>query len=102
LPAQFSAIQSLLVDDFDKDGEMDVLAAGNWYSPDVMTGRYDASIGLLLKGDGKGNFAAVPAGKSGIWFKGDVRSMAPININNSNALIVAANSARLMIYKRNK
>ena len=52
--AQFSAINGMVVDDFDGDGNLDVLINGNDYSTEVSTGRYDALNGLLLReGDGK-------------------------------------------------
>ena len=44
--AQFSYIFGMLAEDFDDDGNQDVLLAGNFYVPEVETGRADASIGL--------------------------------------------------------
>ena len=37
-------------------------------------GKYDANYGLLLKGDGKGQFVSIPQRQSGFNLKGDIRS----------------------------
>jgi hypothetical protein len=98
LQAQFSAIQSILIDDYDGDGNLDALVAGNFYNPDFMTGRYDASIGLLLKGNGKGGFSPVPASQSGIHIPGDARRLQKIKIANKSAFIAGVNKGRLQVY----
>jgi hypothetical protein len=97
--AQVSTIQSFQVQDFDKDGNPDILVAGNFYSPDFMTGRYDASIGLLLKGDGKGGFMPLSSRESGVSLKGDVRSTEEIWIGKHKAIITGTNSGACKIYK---
>lgn len=102
LKAQFSSIQSMQVDDYNADGNLDVLVAGNFYSPDFMTGRYDASIGLVLLGDGKGSFKPLPASESGIHIKGDARALCSIKIKNKKAILAAANQGRLQVFTINK
>ncbi len=99
IKAQFSTIQTMVVQDFDKDGNLDVLTAGNFYSPDFVTGRYDASIGLLLNGDGRGNFKPVAASQSGIFLPGDIRAMAGLKVNRQAVWLVAANSGKLKAIK---
>ena len=74
---QISSINDMLVKDFDSDGHLDLLVAGNLYDSEVETPRNDASIGLLLRGDGKGNFEAVPVSKSGVRIIGEVRCLLP-------------------------
>ena len=76
--AQFSVIQSIQARDYDGDGNLDAFIAGNYFSPDYNTGRYDASYGLLLKGDGKGGFTPVPSSVSGISIVGDARSISSL------------------------
>jgi hypothetical protein len=56
LQAQVSVVNGMIADDFDGDGNLDVLINGNDFGTEVSVGRYDALNGLLLKGDGKGNF----------------------------------------------
>ena len=98
---QFAPIQSMKVLDFDKDGNLDILMTGNFYSPEFMTGRYDASIGLYVRGDGKGNFKAMTAAESGIRIQGDARVLADIKINNKPAFIAGVNKGKLQVYRVN-
>ena len=50
--AQISQLSGIVVDDFDGDGNLDVLLNGNDYGTDVSTGRYDA----LKRADAKGRW----------------------------------------------
>ena len=100
--AQFSTIQSMQVKDFNADGNLDILIAGNNYNPDFMIGRYDASGGLLLAGNGKGTFKAVPQNISGLCISGDARGTAFINIKGKSCLLAAINSGRLQVYQLSK
>lgn len=102
IEAQFSSMQSIRVGDFDGDGKLDAVIAGNSFNPDFMTGRYDASRGLLLKGNGKDGFTPVPVGKSGISIPADGRATALIKIKNSICILAAINSGRLKCFKLNK
>ena len=54
--AQLSSINAIEVDDYNKDGNLDMVVAGNMYASEVETPRNDASYGVFLAGDGKGNF----------------------------------------------
>lgn len=102
IEAQISVIQSIQVGDFDGDGKLDAIIVGNYFSPDYNTGRYDASYGLLLKGNGKGGFTPVPASISGISIVGDTRSTAFIRIKKLTCLLVAINSGKLKCFKLNR
>ena len=59
MEAQLSPMYGIAAEDFDKDGNIDILMGGNFYQSKPEVGIYDASYGILLKGDGKGNFTAV-------------------------------------------
>ena len=52
--AQFSTLQDMIIEDFDMDGDKDLLIAGNYFDREVETRRSDGSVGLLLLNDGKG------------------------------------------------
>ena len=54
--AQFSMINGMVTEDFDGDGNLDLLVNGNDYGTDVSVGRYDALNGLLMNGDGQNGF----------------------------------------------
>lgn len=95
--AQISAIRDFYIEDFDKDGNLDLVAIGNSYAPEVGTGRLDASVGLLLKGGGKGVFNVVNASKSGINIQGDTREVIKINGKNPFLLVSRQNEKFLRI-----
>ncbi|HEY6977253.1 MAG TPA: VCBS repeat-containing protein, partial [Chitinophagaceae bacterium] len=90
LAAQLAPVNAILPYDINDDGNMDLIIAGNEYEEDAMTGRYDASYGLVLEADGKGNFHPLNIVKSGFIVDGDVKDMKPVNIKNRGKLIVAA------------
>jgi len=50
-PAQISCINGIVADDFNKDGHLDLVVAGNLYVTEVETTRNDASYGQFLAGD---------------------------------------------------
>src|SRR5690606_11187249 len=50
--AQIAPVYGILIEDFDRDGNLDVLLSGNDHGSEIKAGRYDASKGLLLKGGG--------------------------------------------------
>lgn len=89
LPAgvQFSTVNASVVDDFNRDGNLDVIVAGNFYQLNIQMGRYDASFGCLLQGDGKGKFKIVPNKDSGIELRGEVRKLEKINVGDRSHYI---------------
>lgn len=92
LPAetQFAPVNTILCNDVDNDGKMDLLLAGNEYQADVMTGLYDASYGCYLHGDGKGNFTFVKPSISGLVLKGDVKDMKIIQTTGKQKILLSA------------
>jgi enediyne biosynthesis protein E4 len=62
-----------------------------------MTGQYDASIGLLLQGDGKGNFTPLSAARSGIHLTGEVQCMGKFQLQNRNTILCAINAGELQV-----
>jgi hypothetical protein len=99
LPAQFAPVFGMLANDYDGDGNLDVLLTGNSYATEVQTGRYDALPGLCLKGDGKGNFTPLPAARSGLLVDGDAKGLAELVLPGGKPLILsAANAGRLRCF----
>ena len=87
--AQISALNGMAVDDFDGDGNLDVLINGNDWGTEVTVGRYDALNGLLLRGDGKGNFVAQSILQSGIYIPGNGKGLVSLRSNENSYLIAA-------------
>ncbi|WP_289063452.1 VCBS repeat-containing protein [uncultured Zobellia sp.] len=100
--AQTSSINEILVDDFNKDGNLDILVAGNLYASEVETPRNDASHGLFLEGNGEGGFTPIAASESGFFVTGDVKHMAPIQVNSQSYILVAKNNDYLQFIAFNK
>jgi len=97
--AQLSSINQILVDDYDGDGNMDALIAGNLFVSEIETPRNDAGYGLFLKGNGKGNFTSVPVYNSGFFVPGDVKDMATIKVKGNKYIIAAKNNDFLQFIK---
>jgi len=99
--AQISSINKFVVDDFNSDGNLDVVLAGNLYNAEVETPRGDASFGLYLQGDGTGNFIPKTMMESGLKIVGDVRGMEQISIAGQKHLLVAKNDDMIQLIKVN-
>ncbi|MBC8151388.1 MAG: VCBS repeat-containing protein [Bacteroidetes bacterium] len=99
MAAQLSPVHAIQTRDFNRDGKTDILLAGNFL--DVLTeiGRYDASYGLLLTGDGRGNFKPMPAAQSGFFVKGQVRAMQAVRMGGGKTrLVLAKNSDKAQVF----
>ena len=100
LEAQIAPLFGMLSDDYNNDGNPDILIVGNYFSTTISDGRYDASIGLLLAGNGKGEFSPVQARESGFFADGDAKAMAELVMKDGSSLIlVARNSDSLKVIK---
>jgi hypothetical protein len=62
---------------------------GNSYAPDTQTGRYDASIGAFLTGDGTGHFSIHDGTASGFFVDGDAKGLAEVQIGPAQSLVLA-------------
>ena len=94
LQAQFSPVYTITTLDYDHDGKEDLLLCGNINNSRLRFGKYDANYGVLLKGDGRGNFIYVPQWESGFHLKGDVRSVLPVG----DELLFGINNAGIKAY----
>jgi hypothetical protein len=99
IEAQFSAVNDILIDDYNNDNHPDILIAGNMYATEVRTPRNDAGIGLLLTGDGKGSFKPMNHFESGFFVPYDVKSMMKIEVRGSIHILVGCNNDYLHIFK---
>ncbi len=100
MQAQFSLLNGMVAEDFDGDGNLDLVVNGNDYGTEVTTGRYDALNGLFLKGDGKGGFVAETILQSGIYIPGDGKSLVTLRGAGGHCLLAAAqNRGELKIFE---
>ncbi len=98
--AQLSSINDMIFEDFNKDGNLDILAAGNLFNMEIVTPRNDGGIGIYLEGDGKGNFKTKPADETGFFAPNDLKSLAVVNLKNGEKLVLAGNNnEKLQVFK---
>lgn len=93
---QLSPIQKFETLDFDKDGDLDIIAAGNWFVAEIETPRADSGQGIILENLGGKKFKTLHYNETGFLAKNDVRDMILLkNHQNKDVLIVANNNNRL-------
>jgi len=101
--AQISTLNGMLADDFDGDGNLDVLINGNDFGTEVSIGRYDALNGLLLKGNGSGGFSALSIQQSGIYIPGNGKALVKLLGSSGNYLVAASqNKDALKLFELNR
>lgn len=88
--AQLSVLNGMVVDDFNDDGNLDVAICANDYGTEVFNGRYDAMNGLVLVGDGKGNFSSQTILQSGFYVPGDAKALVRLRGTNESYLLAAS------------
>ena len=100
--AQYSCICSISASDFDRDGKMDLLVAGNNYSLKPQFGRMDASFGTVLLNDDNG-FRVASSEVTGLMLAGEVKDLKWLKDKNGAEYILAGiTDARPKLYKRNE
>ncbi|MFN8777160.1 MAG: VCBS repeat-containing protein [Flavobacteriales bacterium] len=97
--AQTSCVRGIAVEDVDGDGNDDLVLTGNMYETDVQNSRYDASIGLVLKGDGKGGFESVPSTVSGLHIPGNTRGVITLMRKDGKLLIAGVNDGPVRAFR---
>ena len=91
-PAQWSPIMDMIIDDYDKDGNIDIVVAGNMYDTEPETPAYDAGRGLLLNGNGDGTFSTSNLIQySGLNISRNVRAIESIKLGKTQKGILVAN-----------
>ncbi len=95
IDVQTAPISALSVLDFDKDGKKDLFLAGNMNKARLKFGKYDANFGLILRGDGQGDFSTVPQYQTGLKLVGDVRGALVLK----NKLLVGINQVGVRVFE---
>jgi hypothetical protein len=99
MEVQLSSINQILVNDYDTDGNLDLLLAGNLYNSEVETPRSDASYGAFLQGNGKGEFQAIPVTQSGFYTSGDVKDLQTITVGKTAYILSIKNNDFIQFIK---
>ena len=97
--AQFSPVYAAEAGDFNGDGYSDLLLGGNLFNVKPEVGRYDASYGSFLAGDGKGGFRSIPARESGFRLEGEIRDIMEITTSGGRLIVVAKSNDPLQVFK---
>jgi enediyne biosynthesis protein E4 len=98
--AQLAPVYGIVTGDFNSDGNIDLCLSGNDFGNEPGNGRYDAFCGLVLSGDGTGNFKPLTAAESGLSIPGDGKALVILKGRDNKVLIAASeNKGPLRIFK---
>lgn len=97
--AQLAPVQSLLLHDFNGDGQAELLLSGNFEGTKPEEGRYDTNRGLLLKvGPEDRQFKLMPAAETGLKVKGVVNQAAVLQGKNQKIVVFGRNNDKPEVY----
>lgn len=99
--AQLSNINDILVDDFNNDGNLDLLTIGNLFVSEIETPRNDAGNGLLMYGKGDGNFEVSSSVSSGLFANKDAKKIIKISNKNELKILISNNNDDLQCFTIN-
>lgn len=85
---QFAPLHAAVNYDFNSDGKIDVLLAGNYHESNIELGRYDADYGNILINHGNGLHNGTVRHLS---ITGQVRRAAAVTLDGQNVFILARN-----------
>ncbi|EAZ80618.1 FG-GAP-like repeat-containing protein [Algoriphagus machipongonensis] len=98
--SQIGPVNGIVSRDFDQDGNLDVALIGNDYGNEIFIGKLDAHIGLILKGDGQGNFKPMLPTESGFLVTGDGKALVTVSSAQGSSILVASqNRSALKAYQ---
>ncbi|NNK28614.1 MAG: VCBS repeat-containing protein [Flavobacteriaceae bacterium] len=87
--------------DYNDDGFEDIVLAGNIFDTEVETPRLDNPFALILQSNQKDGYDVILPKESGLYTKGDVKSVATIKKGNDTYLIFGENNGPAEAFKLN-
>ncbi|MDA1272544.1 MAG: VCBS repeat-containing protein [Verrucomicrobia bacterium] len=99
--AQMAPAFGVSIGDIDGDGHEDLFLSQNFYATQPEVPRYDAGLGLWLKGDGMGGFRAMNHIESGVQIYGEQRGSALADFDRDGRidLVVSQNGGETKLYR---
>ena len=98
--AQLAPIYGINSGDFNQDGHLDIIAHGNSYATEFVTGQYDALRGLVMLGDGQGNFAPLKPAEAGFVTDHDGTALSSmVGSDGRKTLLAAANNDKIRAFR---
>jgi len=97
--AQFSTLNSLVINDLNLDGIKDLIIGGNKFDVEVETTPADASPGSVLVGKGNFEYDVKMPYESGFFIPYNVKDIQLIEIGESWSVLVSANNDSLRIFE---
>jgi hypothetical protein len=99
--AQITTAMHAGVADINGDGHEDIFLSQNFFAVQKETDRNDSGRGLVILGDGKGNFTSLPGHLSGITVYGEQRgaAFADFNMDGRIDLLVTQNGAQTKLFQ---
>ena len=85
---QWAPIYAISSGDFNADGHPDIILAGNFFDSRVKFGRFDAGRGVVLLGDGNGDWDVLSPGESGLNLRGEIRDIEYLSNSEAKAQLL--------------
>jgi len=101
LRAQFAPVFAITITDLNGDGIPDIFLGGNFYGLKPEVGRYDASYGVSLLGNGEDRqtYRYCPPDSTGLFVRGELRDIKELRTKNGRYLLMARNNDSLEIFR---
>src|SRR5881398_2548945 len=100
--AQLAPVYAILARDLGGDGKPDLLLAGNFDGVEPEIGRISAGYGLVLRGDGRGQFTPLRAAESGFSVPGQARDIQRVRTRRGDLYVVTRNNDRPLIFRSSR
>jgi hypothetical protein len=97
--AQIAPVNAIIARDLNGDRHVDLLLAGNSNTHYYDQGDISASRGLVLEGDGKGNFRVLTPMESGLSIEGVVRDLKEIQIGETALILAGRNNLPMEVLR---